>query len=236
MPVISGLPAPGPIEVTYRFKLPDGSERVHLVTIERKTLQLVFTDEQPPAWTELDRNKCTNCPLDAAQSPYCPAARGAAAVCETFRDSPSYTVAQTEVVTDERTYSKTGPLANALGSLFGLVMSTSGCPRLNFLRPMARFHLPFATIEDTVVRAASFHLLEQYRSARKGGPETLALDRLAKDYAALAAVNVGLTNRIRSMGGRDSGRNAVVALDAFAKMLQMEIRDDLPILDELFPS
>jgi hypothetical protein len=235
MPVISGLPPPGPIEFTYRFQLPDGSARVHLVVIDRKTLQLQFTDEHPPAWTELERNKCSNCPLDAATTPYCPAARGAAAVCETFKDSPSYTIAETEVVTEERTYSKTGALASALGSLFGLVMATSGCPHLSFLRPMARFHLPFATIEDTVVRATSFHLLEQYRKARRGGPESLALDQLRKDYEALAAVNLGLTNRVRSMGGKDSGRNAVVALDAFAKMLHMELRDDLPILDEVFP-
>lgn len=223
-----------PIEITYRFQLPDGAERVHLVRLSRKNCAMEMPTEPAPEWTQLERGKCSNCPLDPRRSPYCPAARAAAGVADPLKDLPSHTVAVTEVVTEERTYLKKGGLSSALGSLFGLVMATSGCPHLDFLRPMARFHLPFATIEDTIVRSASFHLLRQYRKARRGGGESLELGALARQYDALAAVNRGLADRIRAIGGKDSGRNAVVALDVFAKMLHMEFKDELPILDEIF--
>ena len=36
----------------------------------------------------------------------------------------------------------------------GLIMATAGCPWTDRLRPMARFHLPFATEAETVYRDA----------------------------------------------------------------------------------
>ncbi|MBI2393824.1 MAG: hypothetical protein HYV09_29905 [Deltaproteobacteria bacterium] len=224
-----------PIEITYKFHLPDGRDRVHLVQLRRETLALEPDPAEPPAWTALDQNKCRNCTLEARTTPFCPPARAVAAVADHFKDAPSHTVTRTEVITEDRTYGKQCSLAEALGSLFGLVMATSGCPQLDFLRPMARFHLPFASVEETIVRATSFHLLRQYHRAKRGWPESLGLEVLAERYHDVTAVNQGLAQRIRAIGGKDSGRNAVVALDVFAKMLQMELRDELPILDELFP-
>lgn len=234
-PLSTFRPPALPIEITYRFELPDGTERVHLVQLHRKTCALMPTDEQPPEWTSLGRERCENCTLDARHSPWCPPARAVAGVAERFKELPSHTVALTEVTSEDRTYRKRGALANALGSLFGLVMSTSGCPHLDFLRPMARFHLPFATVEDTIVRSTSFHLLRQYRKARRAGSASLDLDAFARQYDAVATVNRGLARRVSAAGGKDSGRNAVVALDVLAKLLHMEIRDELPILDDIFP-
>ena len=37
-------------------------------------------------------------------------------------------------------------------------MALSGCPVLEQLKPMARFHLPFASVEETIYRAASMYL------------------------------------------------------------------------------
>jgi len=226
---------PRPIEITYRFQLPDGVQRAHVVRLSRESCALEGSSETPPVWTELDRNKCTNCPLDARRSAHCPPARAIASAAEPFKDLVSHTMVSTEVVTEDRNYSKIGSLAAALGSLFGLVMATSGCPHLDFLRPMARFHLPFSTVEETIVRSVSFHLLRRYRAARRSGVESLELSSLGTQYATLATVNLGLADRIRAAGGKDSGRSAVVSLDVFAKMLRMEIRDELPILNEVFP-
>lgn len=49
-----------------------------------------------------------------------------------------------------------------LYSLLGLVMATSGCPHLDFLRPLALHPLPFSSIHETVFRVSSSYLTEQY--------------------------------------------------------------------------
>ena len=53
-------------------------------------------------------------------------------------------------------------------SLIGIYMVTSGCPIMDKLRPMARFHLPFASTEETIYRAISTYLLGQYFLEQKG--------------------------------------------------------------------
>lgn len=62
-------------------------------------------------------------------------------------------------MTEERTYSKDTLLQQGLASLLGIVMTTSGCPVLEPLKPMVRFHLPFATLTETVYRMVSMCLV-----------------------------------------------------------------------------
>lgn len=228
-------PKPGPIRIVYRFDLAEGRV-AHEVRLDPDDLSII--DPEPaeaPGWTALETNKCDHCPLSSRSSPRCPAAVRLAAVAESFRDAASTTIARCEVETAERTYVKTGPLQHALQSLFGLVLSGSGCPHLTFLRPLARFHLPFATLEETIYRAVGTHLLEQYVRARRGDPESFELGRLVDRYDAVSKVNRGLMARLKVLGSKDGGRNALVILDAFGKMMRMECQDDLPLLAPLFP-
>ena len=73
----------------------------------------------------------------------------------------SHTEVTTTVVTPERTYVQQGHAQEALRSLFGLIMATSGCPLMLPFKYMARYHLPFSTIEETISRITSTYLLRQ---------------------------------------------------------------------------
>jgi len=80
---------------------------------------------------------------------------------EYFKNAPSFEKAEVYVETPERTYYKNTSLQDGLFSIFGVIMATSGCPPLDFLRPMARFHLPFSTLEETMIRSSSMKKLKK---------------------------------------------------------------------------
>ena len=46
-----------------------------------------------------------------------------------------------------------------MSSVLGLIMATAGCPWTDRFRPMARFHLPFASEAETVYRSVCMFLL-----------------------------------------------------------------------------
>ena len=74
-------------------------------------------------------------------------------IVEAFQGTVSYDRCLVRCTTPERTYLKKTSITEALFSIFGIVMATSGCPVMDFFRPMARFHLPFATTDETAFRS-----------------------------------------------------------------------------------
>ncbi len=60
-----------------------------------------------------------------------------------------------------RQIAKEASLVHGIASLLGLRMATSGCPVLAKLRPMAAFHIPFATDEETLYRAVATYFIAQ---------------------------------------------------------------------------
>lgn len=186
------------------------------------------------AWAELESNKCPHCPLSKDQSPYCPTATALGRIAKKFANVKSYTETKVAVVTTDRTYLKQTSTQEALHSIFGLIMATSGCPYLAFLRPMARFHLPFANSTETMVRSLSFFLLRQFFERSRGDGAVIDLKPLIKNYEHVQIVNKYLTERIRSLGKGDADLNAIVILDSFASLLSMQINDDFSELRPLF--
>ena len=163
-------------------------------------------------------------------------ARNLAVVVDTFQDKdPTESVAM-EVVTDERTYRKEAPLQEGLYSLVGLTMATCDCPYLRFLRPMARFHLPFATSNETAVRSVSLYLLRQYFVAKRGGDPDYTLEELKAFYADIGEVNIGMAARIRSASERYTQAKVIVILDTFAQLLSDQVNHKLLSFDSLFAS
>ena len=101
----------------------------------------------------------------------------------------------------------------------GLLMPTSGCPRMAFLKPMARFHLPFSTFEETMVRSLSFYLMRQ-ACRDSNEQEDFTVTSFLKSYEGVSEVNHGLLERIKDIGlSGDADQNAIVILDTFAQML-----------------
>ena len=102
-------------------------------------------------------------------------------------------------------------------------MSCSGCPILAKLKPMARFHLPFADVDETSYRVFSMYILAQYFLAKRGKPADWTMAKLADTYRQIAKVNRAFCERLREVVTNDAGLNAVIALDAFALFIQTSI-------------
>lgn len=223
--------------VVYRFRFKDGRVKEYALAFDPATMDLIpRRGEPPPDWARLEHRQCAGCPLSAGESPYCPPAAGLSHLVDHFMKEISHTPARIEVETPERTFVKDATLQEGLASLFGLVMATSGCPILDVFKPMARFHLPFATNRETSVRSVSSYLLRQYFAALSGGKPDLDLSGLQESYARVQDVNQGIAERLRSVGGREgeADGNAVAILDIFCLVLSSEIEDKLPELAPLF--
>ena len=115
-------------------------------------------------------------------------------------------------------------------------MVTSGCPVLAPLRPMVRFHLPFATRLETIFRAVSSYLVGQYLRARKGERADWELSGLAHTYKLVGKVNRAFALRLRAAVDKDANLNALVQLDVFAKALPESIDEELEDMRFLFES
>jgi len=219
----------------YHFRCDDAREFRYTVTLDADTLEQIRSSTTPPPnWTRLTKHRCDVCRLDPLEDEFCPVALSLVDLVESFGELISYTEALTEVITKERTITAKTSVQRALCSLIGLQMATSGCPSMRPLRPMARFHQPFAMREETIFRAASSYLLAQYFLKKAGRMHELDLDGLHKIYEEIHAVNVGLAHRLRGIAPGDASVNAVVLLDLFAQDLPLSIEDNLAELEYLF--
>jgi len=221
--------------INYHFTFKDNVKAIFSINLRLRDLSYIPENSKPkPSWTRLAYNQCENCPLKADQHPYCPVALNLSDIITKFRDLKSYEKVLLRVETPERVYEKETPLQHGLGSLIGIIMVTSGCPIMHILRPMVRFHLPFATIEETVYRSISCYLLSQYFRSKKGKNPDWNLTGLAGAYNDIQMVNMGMTDRLRSISEEDANANAIVVLDVFAKALPSSIFVDVRELEYLF--
>jgi Domain of unknown function (DUF6901) len=218
--------------IRYRFELPDGS---------RRSLEFEFTDPdfrlanpppvEPPFWTELGFNRCANCPLDPALHPRCPPALHMVDAVEKLQALVSFDDVVASVELEGRTVTARTSAQEALSSVLGLVMATSGCPWTDRLRPMARFHLPFADATETVYRSVTMYLL-----AREiAGPRDASIFADLEDlYRNLHVVNRDMSRRLGAATRTDPARNAIALLDAYTSLLPAAIESSLAELEPLF--
>lgn len=223
------------VKITYRFIFSDGMTIEHDVVLDGDTGRQVSGPVlSHKAWAQLEHKKCRQCPLKEQDHPECPVAKNLAVVADTFKNKKSFERVVVNVETVERTYQKEVLLQKGLSSLIGLIMATSDCPVMEFLRPMALFHLPFSSLKETAVRSVSFYLLKQYFVAKNGGKPDYDLKDLQKRYAALEEVNLAMIDRLRSMSDEDADANSIVILDTFAQILSNQLSNKLADLHKLF--
>jgi hypothetical protein len=222
------------VVLTYRFTFPDSQERVFHLEMDRDSAELSPPQvSEPPAWTALAFNQCNGCPLNSTEHPHCPAALHLSGIIDGFTDLVSYDKVRVTVETEERSVVATLPAQQALASLMGLIMASSGCPRTAVFRPMARFHLPFSSESETAYRVASMYLLAQHYSVREGAPADFELNDLERVYHGVHAVNRGMAQRLRAASRQDAIVNAVVLLDVYSSLVPAAIHD---ILAEIKPA
>jgi hypothetical protein len=222
------------LTIRYRFTFPDSSERTFSLEMDRDTAVLTPSDRTDlPAWTALEFNKCAGCPFEASQVSHCPAAVHLSTVLDGFQDLISYDTVRVNVESEERTVTATLSAQQALASLMGLVMASSGCPRTAVFRPMARFHLPFSSESETAYRVAAMYLVAQHFALRDGVTPDLALENLERVYRGVHSVNRGMAQRLRAASRQDAIVNAIVLLDVYSSLVPAAIHD---ILDEIRPA
>ncbi len=206
------------------------------INLDRNTLDFVFAKKkETPDWALLKLFKCPNCPLDEEKQIYCPLAEKMEDFVDFFRNSHSFEEVDIKVETETRTYMKKTRLQYGIAALMGLIMPASGCPVLAKLKPMARFHLPFASIQETTFRAMSTYLLGQYFLLKKNHEPDWALKNLVHFYKDIQIVNKNIWNKWSDIIKDEASANALVILDTFADFVLLTV-DDITVseIEQLF--
>jgi len=223
------------LNILYIFRFPGGREESYALNLDAHTLDLLDqSPDKPPPWTRLDFHQCPNCPLSVDTHPHCPLAVGLENLVTRCKTVLSYDRIHIDVITPERTMSGDTTSQRGISSLMGLITATSGCPHAGFFKPMARFHLPLASEEETIYRAAAMYLLAQYFLRKQGRQADLELGGLKAIYDNIHTVNIAMAERLRSASDEDATVNAVILLDIFAKALPYTIEDSLEDIRYLF--
>lgn len=225
-----------PFQYHYQFQFLNGQVKDYHITLNPDTLSMipVASTLAMPDWVGLTFKQCRHCPLKTDSHANCPIAVNLMELVESFKNVFSYHDCMVVCHTAERTYSKQTSVMEGLSAIFGVIMATSDCPVMEFLKPMARFHLPFATIEETTVRTASMYLLAQYFKHKNQPEMRCDFKTLEHHYSRVQWVNEGLLARIHSVTSEDADKNAIVTLHSLSQFLSMEIDYSLSGLEYIF--
>ena len=220
------------IQYSYVFEFEDGDTRQYDISVDAATCKLNNpAPEVLPSWTHLQHHQCPNCPLSSDEK-YCPAAVNIATVVDNCAEIISHKTVHIQVTTPNRTVSAKTTVQRALSSLLGLLMATSDCPHTQFFKPMAYFHLPMASQEETIFRAISTYFLAKYFKGEKS--EVFDLNALCDIYTDMQVVNECLVKRLQSCTAGDATKNAVVLLHLLSCVLPLSLEESLDNLRPLF--
>ena len=107
----------------------------------------------------------------------------------------------------------------------GVIMTSSGCPVVGVLRPLIRFHLPFASLEETEYRIFSTYVFAQYFKFITGDKPDWELAKLKSAYEQIQIVNKNIVSKLSNVELNDTSRNAVVTLSSFAEYIIFNLED-----------
>ncbi len=211
----------------YCFLFSDNSEKIITVSVDKESLSIVKpTCEYFPEWAKLSNFKCPHCPLDEKENEFCPLALNLQLILSEFSDRNSYDQVKVYVETEFRNYEKKTSLQQGVSSLLGILMVTSGCPIMGKLKPLLYFHLPFATIEETEVRALAFYLLAQYVKMLKGEEPDWEMQKLKKIYEDVRQLNYSVSKKIVNLENKDASINSLIILNNFAEFVNIILSEN----------
>jgi hypothetical protein len=225
------MPAATTAGIEYRAQFDDGREWSWVVDLDRAP----HTSGSLPAWTELSRDRCPSCPLGDDQT-HCPAAVDLVPIASALGELRSVDRAHVTVTMGDRQVLKETDTQELGRSLIGLVLSTSACPVLRALKPLAHHHAPFATFEETLFRVVGLQLVRTLLDAthpergHEGGEVKTAVAALTDLYSRLEHVNRSLAVRLRHACERDAGPNAVIQLFSVGLLVADELDGQLDVL------
>lgn len=218
--------------IKYRFCFEHGEEKIFKLEIDNDTLSLItsFSSEMPE-WARVEKIGCNAC---SRSETHCKLAKTIGFFIRQFDNIPSYQKVKVYVESENRTYFKETSIQAGVGGIFGILMPTSGCPILGKLKPMVRYHLPFADIEETEYRVFSMYMLAQYFRLKKGMNPDLDMDHLKTTYDEIRKINQKIAKAIADLEKTDASINAVVALNNYADSVTFTLEDKLENIEKLF--
>jgi len=224
-----------PVVFRYQFRFEDGKKDDFTIHLDPQTLEyLPGKSLRGDDWTRLEFLQCENCPLKVEHHPHCPAALSVEDMVKAFRERFSYDKAEVTLYTEERIYFKNTTVQKGLSSIMGILLVSSGCPILGKLRPMVRFHLPFASALDTTFRTTSTYLLGQFFVQKRGGVPDFTLQGLTRIYEDIQRVNRAMARRLNALASKDASVNALIVLDMLALTISMSLESEIEELESLF--
>jgi hypothetical protein len=221
-------------KIIYKFIFADKRESKFSIDLNRKDLAHNLNSYPNVEWTNLEFNKCSNCPLKTEDTAKCPPALDVQQAMSEFHSVLSTEMIQTHVETENREYYKECDAQTALKALVGLVMATSSCPILKEMKGMAYYHLPFASLEETVYRSISSYLLKQYFKSQQGEVPDWKLDQLPVYYEQIQIVNDCFFERIKVASKADANLNVIVSFSSQSQLLSLAFDEYLEILKKQF--
>lgn len=221
--------------IRYYFLLENGEKKSFVFQLDPLDPERPENlDKEFPQWTRLDFHQCPICPYDPRERVYCPLAVNLVDIIKRFDGLMSYEKVYLRVVSKEREVSKKTTVQHGMSSLMGLAIAASGCPHTSFLAPMAHFHMPLASVQETVFRAVSSYLLSQYFLKQEGKNPDFELGGLTEIYRNLQVVNSATAGRLRLVTESDSTVNAIILLDTFAQSLPIVLDTALKEIKTLY--
>lgn len=215
------------ISISYLFDFGNNNVKNFEALLNSSSLSLVLPKTyEIPSWAKAFR--CSQFSQVTADSQCCSICINISHLIEEFKTFASVSPCTISVYSKERNYSLKSDVQKGLSSLLGLYMATSDCPFLGFLRPMARFHLPFASTEETIFRSAGSYLIGQYFKARKNNRADFELNRLPETYIKVSKINYDIIQHLRkNYYTHDAYANSLVILDNFARMISAFLPEEL---------
>ena len=217
------------VDIIYRIKLGQDRLETFQFKLDEETFDLQ-TEEvaDPPEWARLDYRQCPHCPLSVEEQTWCPLALQLHSIVDRFHETRSIDEVVVEVVTEERRVRQKTALQRVIASMLDLIYPICGCPKTAFMKPLARFHLPLCSEEETVFRVTGMYLLAQYflslTPSRKGRIE---FDGLTQIYKDLHTLNAAVATRLQSATRSDSSKNAITLMDMYSTLVPLLLEDEL---------
>ena len=219
--------------IEYFFNFDDAKQLQVQVDVERK-FDIKKNLAAAPEWTRLGNNQCSICPLNKNLFSHCPAALDLDKVIHQFQGIPAITKLNVMVKTPERDYSKQVSLEEGVRAMIGLIMATSACPVFSLLRPNARHHLPFASVDEFVLRAASLYLMRQYFVAQEGGQPDWAMTGLIRANEQLQLVNHAFWQRSMQAFQNDVNSKALLSFFTLSSNMSASLPNQLNKMKQVF--
>ncbi|MFN3714025.1 MAG: DUF6901 family protein [Alcanivoracaceae bacterium] len=217
------------VNIIYRIKLNETTTEVFDFPLAEQTFDLICKDPvDPPKWARLDYRQCSHCPLSLETHQYCPLALQLHSIVDRFHDTRSIDEVEVEVITEERHFTQRTALQRIIASMLDLVYPICGCPKTAFMKPLARFHLPLCSEEETVFRVTGMYLLAQYFLSRTPSRRgKIEFDGLTDIYTDLHILNTAVASRLQSATQSDSAKNAITLLDMYSTLVPLLLEDEL---------